>query len=120
MFRAAAADGPEPFTPGYIAIDGAGPLRRRAAPERRHHVPTGDRSLTSFAYKTYTIVPRTFQIRGSGRWTLEVVISRHRCTRWFSGHATYPTEAVAIAGCREYGCRIIDGKVPDCTVADLL
>jgi hypothetical protein len=65
-------------------------------------------------------VPRTFQIRGSGRWTLDLVISRHRCSRTFSGQATYSTEAEAIAGCREYGCRIIDGQVPYCTVADLL
>jgi hypothetical protein len=65
-------------------------------------------------------VPRTFQIRGSGRWTLDLVISRRRCARTFSGGATYPTEAAAVAGCREYGRRIIDGEVPDCTVTDLL
>jgi hypothetical protein len=49
-----------------------------------------------------------------------LVISRRRCSRTFSGDATYPTEAAAVAGCREYGRRIIDGQVPHCTVTDLL
>jgi hypothetical protein len=70
-------------------------------------------------YKGFEIEVRTFQIRGSGRWTLDLLITRRGGVRAFSGPATYPTEAEAIAGCRELGRSIIDGRVRDCSVDDL-
>lgn len=71
------------------------------------------------SYKGFTITPRTFQIRGSGRWTLDLLIGRGKGLRAFSGETTYPTEAAAIAGCHRLGRRIIDGAVPDARVDDL-
>ena len=71
------------------------------------------------AYKGFAITARTFQIRGSGRWTLDLLIGRHASLRAFSGESTYPTEESAIKGCRDFARHIIDGQVRDCSVADL-
>ena len=70
-------------------------------------------------YKGYSIQVRTFQIRGSGRWTLDLLIRRRGGVRAFSSTTTYATEAEAIDGCRKYGRSIIDGTVRDCSVKDL-
>jgi len=75
--------------------------------------------LNSVLYKGFTITARTFQIRGCGRWTLDLLIGRHTDLRAFSGPRTYPTEESAITGCCEFGQRIIDGRVRDCSVDDL-
>ena len=75
--------------------------------------------LNSVWYKGFAITVRTFQIRGSGRWTLDLLIGRNTDLRAFSGPSTYPTEESAITGCCEFGQRIIDGRVRDSSVADL-
>jgi hypothetical protein len=75
--------------------------------------------LNPVSYKGFAITARTFQIRGSGRWTLDLLIGRHGDLRAFSGPGTYPTEESAITGCCEFGRRIIDGRVRDCSVDDL-
>ena len=75
--------------------------------------------MPSFAYKGYTIRPRTFQLRGSARWTLDLLIGRNGQLRAFSGPATYLTEAGAETACAKFGCQIIDGAVRDCSVTDL-
>jgi hypothetical protein len=75
--------------------------------------------LNSVSYKGFAITARTFQIRGSGRWTLDLLIGRRRGLRAFSGPGTYATEESAIAGCCEFGRRIIDGRVWSCSVDDL-
>jgi hypothetical protein len=72
-----------------------------------------------FPYKGFAITARTFQIRGSGRWTLDLLIGRREALRSFSGPVTYPSQEAAITGCREFARRIIDGRVRDCSVADL-
>jgi hypothetical protein len=82
--------------------------------------PSQENSLRSFAYKGYTISPRTFQLRGgSARWTLDLLIGRNGQLRAFGGTDTYATEASADTACNDLGCRIIDGAVRDCSVADL-
>jgi hypothetical protein len=75
--------------------------------------------MPSFTYKGYTISPRTFQLRGSARWTLDLLIGRNGQLRAFTGPATYATRAGAETGCADFGCHIIDGAVRDCSVADL-
>jgi hypothetical protein len=77
-------------------------------PERTVHV-----------YKGFSITTRTFQVRGSGRWTLDLLIGRRSALRAFSRPVTYPTETDAIAGCCRFAQRIIDGQVRDCSVDDL-
>jgi hypothetical protein len=67
--------------------------------------------LNSASYKGFAITPRTFQIRGSGRWTLDLAITHHGNSRTFTGPATFASERAAINGCHEFGRRIIDGHV---------
>jgi len=74
----------------------------------------------AFTYRGCTIIPRTFQIHGSRKWTLDVVIAFRIRQRAFSGPKTFRTEQAAIRGCYLFGRRIIDGLVPDCPVDDLL
>ena len=75
--------------------------------------------LNPVLYKGFPITARTFQIRGSGRWTLDLLIGRHGDLRAFSGSRTYPTEVSAITGCWEFGQRIIDGRVRNFSIDDL-
>jgi hypothetical protein len=78
-----------------------------------------DLQLNPVSYKGFAITPRTFQVRGSGRWTLDLLIGRHGDLRAFSSPRTYSTEESAITGCCEFGRRIIDGLVRNCAVDDL-
>lgn len=75
--------------------------------------------MTAVTYKGFAITPRTFQIHGSGRWTLDLLIGRHRRSRAFTGGETYATEQAAIDGCRDFGRRIIDGLVRQYPIEDL-
>jgi len=70
-------------------------------------------------YKGFSITARTFEVRGSGRWTLDLLIGRHQALRAFSRPVTYATETAAIAGCCRFAQSIIDGRVRDCSVDDL-
>ena len=70
-------------------------------------------------YKGFTLTPRTFQVRGSGQWTLDVTISRRGSLRAFSGDQTFANESDAMVACWRMACRIIDANPPDCLVADL-
>ena len=81
-------------------------------------VPCSGLQLNPVLYKGFAITARTFQIRGSGRWTLDLLIGRHTGLRAFSGPRTYPTEESAITGCCEFGRRVIDGLVRNCAVDD--
>lgn len=75
--------------------------------------------MVTAMYKGYSITQRTYQIRGSNRWTVEILVGRHSRLRAFSDPATYATEAEAIAGCCEFGRRIVDGKAAGLSVSDL-
>lgn len=77
------------------------------------------RVLKSLTYRDFTITPRCFQIRGSARWTLDLLIARRSKIRAFSGPTTFPTEQAAIRGCLAFGRRIIEGRVRNCSVDDL-
>jgi hypothetical protein len=75
--------------------------------------------MPSATYKGFAITARTFQIRGSGRWTLDLLIARGGTLRAFGAPVTYASEAAAIAGCCAYGRRVIDGQIRHQSVADL-
>ena len=70
-------------------------------------------------YKGFTITARTFQVRGSGRWTLDLLIGQHDMLRAFTGTSTYGTEAAAEEGCVAFARNLIDGSQPGCSLADL-
>ena len=76
--------------------------------------------LLSAHYKGFGITSRTYQIRGTGRWTLDLLISHGDTLRAFTGSATYPNEASASQACVEHGRQIIDGKVRGQSVAELM
>lgn len=76
--------------------------------------------MSQVSYKGFVIMSRTYQIRGSGRWTQDLLIGHGDALRAFSGPTTYTTEALAEAGCYTLGRRIIDGEVRDSTVAGLI
>jgi hypothetical protein len=74
---------------------------------------------SALTYKGFSIMARTFQLRGSGRWTLDLLIGRRGSLRAFSRPVTYRSEQAAVLGCRRLAERIIDGRVGDCRVDDL-
>jgi hypothetical protein len=71
------------------------------------------------SYKGFVLTARTFQVRGSGQWTLDVIISRRGSLRAFSSPTTYQSERDATNACMQMGCRIIDASPKDCHVSDL-
>jgi hypothetical protein len=75
--------------------------------------------MNAVPYKGFTITPRTFQIRGSGRWTLDLLIGQREGLRAFSGTTTYSTEAAAEAGCLLFARHIIDGGRLGCALSNL-
>jgi hypothetical protein len=75
--------------------------------------------MTPARYKGFTITPRTYQVRGSGRWTLDLLIGQRDVLRAFSGASTYDTEASAEAGCVAFAQHLIDDNRPGCPLAGL-
>jgi hypothetical protein len=75
--------------------------------------------MSPLRYKGFTITARTFQVRGSGRWTLDLLIGQRERLRAFSGASTYGTEAAAKAGCLTFAQHIIDGSRVGCQLAEL-
>jgi hypothetical protein len=75
--------------------------------------------VNSLTYHGWAITPRTFQVRGSRQWTLDLVIAYRTKRRAFTGSKTFPTEEAAIHGCHAFGRRIIDGLEPYCSLEDL-
>ena len=70
-------------------------------------------------YKGYTIIPRTFQVRGSHRWTVDILIGRRGSLRAFSRAETCDSESAANAAAWSLGCSIIDQSSRDCSVREL-
>jgi len=75
--------------------------------------------MNATRYKGFTITARTFQVRGSGRWTLDLLIGQRALLRAFTGTSTYGTEAAAEAGCLAFAQHIIDGSRLGCSLGDL-
>jgi hypothetical protein len=71
------------------------------------------------SYKGFILTARTFQVRGTGQWTLDVTIGRRGSLRAFSSVETYPSERDATVACWRMACRIIDSNPPDSRVSDL-
>jgi hypothetical protein len=70
-------------------------------------------------YKGFILTARTFQVRRSGHWTLDVTIGRQGSVRTFSGAETFQNESEATDACWRMACRIIDSHSRGCRVADL-
>lgn len=70
-------------------------------------------------YKGFTVTPRTFQVRGSNRWTVEILIARSARTRAFSSTEMCETEQAAVIACLQFGRRVIDRGPRNCGVEEL-
>ena len=70
-------------------------------------------------YKGFTVTPRTFQVRGSNRWTVDILIARHARTRAFSSTEMCETEQAAVIACLQLGRRVIDRGPQNCGVDEL-
>jgi hypothetical protein len=75
--------------------------------------------MNSALYKGFTITPRTYQVRGTARWTLDILIGHRDLLRAFSGTLTYSSEAAAVEGCLSLGRQLIDSGQPGCSLGDL-
>ena len=75
--------------------------------------------MNTLSYRGFTITVRTYMLRGSNRWTLELLIGRNRGLRSSSGSETFANESAAVSACLDRGRRIIDGKQRNCSVKDL-
>lgn len=69
-------------------------------------------------YKGFTIQARPQELRDGG-WNTVVYLRRLDTIKPFYASNVWKSEKEAVAGCLEYGRRIIDGGVPEFSGADL-
>ena len=109
-----------------MSSGGAGPATSTG--DQSVEVPRATRATSRGAFETvvvpthyrgFAITPRTFQINGSGHWPVDVLIGSRVRMRAFSSPETFPTQSAALAACREFGHRIIDGGEKGCSIRDL-
>ena len=76
-------------------------------------------------YEGYEIDSATQQITESGEWTLRVSITKHRDSKgitnqqFFDAATTFSSKEEADIQSIEFGKKIINGEVVDCSVNDL-
>ena len=74
-------------------------------------------------YKGYEMHAVSYQLAGTGYWTINIKISNHQGDkiRWwqFSAGNCFKTREGAVAHCFNFGTQIIDGKFENCTLDDL-
>lgn len=70
-------------------------------------------------YKGFEILSRPQQLPASGLWTFDIVIRREGQVLSFSVAGRFATEPAADAECRDLGERIIDGRVPGWSTAEM-
>ena len=75
--------------------------------------------MSSKSYKGFEITARPYQLHDTGKWTVDIEISRKGRMRSFSTSEHFATEAEAITRSHRFGRQIIDGKVPECSVDHL-
>jgi len=75
--------------------------------------------MTLTRYRGFEIVSRSYQLAGSGRWTIDFDVRRSGRGRSFSLRETHASAAEADAQCMILGRRIIEGRVDGWSVEDL-
>lgn len=79
--------------------------------------------MDAVRYKGFLIQATPYQLADSGEFTINISILHDSgsaiTSRNFSASYTFKTKHEAIQHCVEFGQQIIDGKVTNCTVADL-
>ena len=79
--------------------------------------------MTGIAYKGLDIRPAPMQLADTGKWNIELYISKDNGSqiteRKFSAGNIFKTKEEAVQHCINFGKQIIDGKSENCTVVDL-
>ena len=74
-------------------------------------------------YRGYEIQAFPYQIPQSKKWVLNIYIFRYEDfnmkSRNFSSNHQFNTRAEAVKHCFEFGMRIIDGEIENCSVVDM-
>jgi hypothetical protein len=79
--------------------------------------------VDTITYKGYEIQAVPYRLAESGDWAMKIIILHHRgdavTTRDFYAHNRFKTENDAIQHCFDFGKKIIDGQIPNCSINDL-
>jgi hypothetical protein len=82
-----------------------------------------DEPAPSLVYKEFEIHPAPYQLADTGewkQWKVHIYILRHTeektHSRKFTAEGSCPSKEDAIQLCYDFGKKVIDGEVPDCTV----
>lgn len=70
-------------------------------------------------YKGFDLYPKSYQLRDTEKWAMEVTIMKRNVAKLFSASNTFDTEGQALENATEFGRRIVDGAVPTCPIDDL-
>ena len=70
-------------------------------------------------HRGFELIARPLHLADSGKWTTLVNIRRQQNVRQVGASNTFDTELEAIVYCFEFGRKVIDGEIPDCSVEDL-
>lgn len=80
-------------------------------------------SMSSVPYKRYVIDAAPYKLAESKRWSINIYIRRDSGgsinTQNFSAANNFETKEEAIQHCIDFGRRIIDGEIENCSVSDL-
>lgn len=86
-------------------------------------LPKKEIPMRSVPYKGYTIDAAPYKLADSKGWSINIYIRRDTGdsinTANFSAANIFETEEEAIKHCIDFGCRIIDGEIENCSVRDL-
>ena len=79
--------------------------------------------MNEATYKGYVIHATPKQLRDSGKWNMDLTITKHHGNhvaekKLFAAN-TFDTEDEAIKHCIGFGKQVINGQVAKCTVDDL-
>lgn len=79
--------------------------------------------MTKMFYRGYEIEAKPAQLVESNRWKIRISIYRHKGSQTtekpFEASNTFETEEEAKTYCLDFGMKIIDGRIADCSVDDL-
>lgn len=79
--------------------------------------------LVPYPYKGYVIEAAPYQLSNSREWIIKICIQHNIgdkiISRNFSAANTFKTKEEATQHCIDFGKRIIDGEIENCTVTDL-
>ena len=79
-----------------------------------------DEPTPSISYKEFEIDPIPYQLPDTGEWKVHINIIRHTeektINRPFTAEGSCPSKEDAIQLCYDFGKKIIDGEVPDCSI----